>query len=278
MAVRIESTPIAGPTRKARLLKGLVRHASAPARPQMKLDRVASGEGRRSYSKPNTSLFTRPSSSNLRPSAQPLNELAIAQAVVVRLRLERDEWRAMAQLQERQLLANHREFKRQEQAIAVLKDQNDALRIEHKKDVTLDNQTHARLNASIIKHDKLVTELADSARAAARLKRSDRAKGKVVQRNLRLKATLQRYTSQAATEPDANTETALMEALALANERIEELESRGQNLLEVLDQRNDGPEDSDVANLVEAEGALREVIEDEDFKVQKKHWEDLMQE
>lgn len=278
MAVRIESTPIAGPTRKARLLKGLVRHASAPARPQMKLDRVASGEGRRSYSKQNSSLSTQLSTANLRPSSQPLNELAIAQAVVSRLRLERDEWRATAQLQERQLFANDRDFKRQEQAIPVLEDQNAALRTEHEKDVALNNQAFARLNESIIKHDKLVNDLADSTRAAERLKRSDRAKGKVVQRNLRLKATLQRYTSQASLEPDANTKATLMEALALANERIQKLESEGQSLLEVLDERNDGLDDPDPAKLVEAKGAFQEVIEDEDFKAQKEHWEDLMQE
>lgn len=271
MNVRIERTPIDGSTHKTRLLKGgLVRHASAPARPQMKLDRVAS---RRNSSKHASTISPHPSNSNARTSScLPLNELAIAHSVVSRLRLERDEWRATAQIQERQLLANERDFKRQERNIALLEHQNDALRVDRREDVSANQRISARLQDTITKHDKLLDELNDSLRVNARLKRSDRAKGKVVQRNLRLKATLQRYTSQAATEPDVDTEAALMESLALANERIGELESKGSNLLQVLDKRDDA------VKLGEAGGALREAITDEDFKVQKEHWANLLEE
>ena len=140
----------------------------------------------------------------------------------------------------------------------------------------------------VTKHEKLVDQLNDSDRTIARLKRSDRAKGKVWQRNLRLKATLQRYTLQATSgplQPDADTQASLMEALALVNERIEELESKGSALLDALEKRNDSSgsdedemEDNGGAKLTEAEVAFRGVIEDETFKEQKEYWAELLNE
>jgi len=290
MAVHIDDTPSFGsPNPKARLSRGLVRHVSAPTRPNLKLDRVSSSEGRNNIIKHPSMLSPRASVTSPRSKPNLLSELSLTQSVVSQLRLERDEWRTTAQIQQRQLLSNERDLQSQERSIAMLEDQNAALRAGHEEDVTASNKLFARLQDVIIKHDKLVDQLNDSVRAAARLKKSDRAKGKVWQRNLRLKATLQRYTSQmtsGSAKQDANTEASLLEALALANERIEELESKGEVLLEALDKHNDSSdsrkggdeEDCGTAQLLEAEVAFRGVLEDETFKEQKGFWQDLLRE
>ncbi|KAF2832569.1 hypothetical protein CC86DRAFT_425093 [Ophiobolus disseminans] len=249
MAVSIDNTlSQSGPGPKARLLRGLARHASAPVRSHW-------------------------------------NELSLTQAVVSRLRLERDRWRTTAQVQERQLLSSERDFKLQERTVAVLEERNAALCAGHNEDVSASDKLFTRLQDVIDKHEKLVDQLNESVRTATRLKKSDRAKGKVWQRNLRLKATLQLYTSH-ATVASANTEASLMEALALANERIEELEGKGELLLQALQKQNDSydiaeisiEEEHDTAKLLEAEIAFREVLEDETFKEQKEYWEDLLAE
>lgn len=269
------SPPLGNRKPKARLLKGLVRHASAPVRPQLRLERHNSSEGQQTISK-------RPCAS---PRSKPnlLSELSLAQPVIARLRLDRDEWRNTAQTQERQLLSNANNLETQEHTIADLEHQNAALRTGYDNEVSANNKLLARLRDVVGKHDKLVDQANDSVRTAARLKKSDRAKGKVWQKNLRLKATLQRYTMQDTWVPaasDTNTEASLMEALALASERIEELESKGEVLLEALEIYKDGEdtpkEDHDMANLTEAEGSFRGVLEDETFKEQKDAWGDLL--
>jgi hypothetical protein len=252
------SNDTACPTPRPRLLKGLVRHASAPAYPPTHL---GAGERERRRSSSKQSLQSR------RPN--PLTELSLAQAVISRLRLERDSWRATAQAQEVQLVSTERDIERQERSITVLQGQNAALRAGHEEDVSNNNRLSARLEHLTAKHDKLASQLQDSMRAAARLKKSDRAKGKVVQRNLRLKATLQRYTLHASVEQDEGTEAALMEALAAASERVQELERKGQA---VLDARNN----VDSAKLSEAEVALREVLEDEMAEEMKERWGELL--
>jgi hypothetical protein len=112
----------------------------------------------------------------------------------------------------------------------------------------------------------------------------------VQQRNIRLKATLQRYTSQgtsATTQAAADTEATLREALALANDHIEELEITGEALLDALEKRNDsyGSDDGDgmkegeaEAGVLGAEVAFRGVFEDELFKEQRENWADLLNE
>jgi hypothetical protein len=71
----------------------------------------------------------------------------------------------------------------------------------------------------------------------------------------------------------------------LANERIEELESKGEAMLDALDRRNDscGSDDEEElerggieAGLLGAEVVFRGVLEDESFKEQRKIWLDLL--
>jgi hypothetical protein len=175
-------------------------------------------------------------------------------------------------------------LKAREEEIANLENENAALHATHEEDVVANNSIFDRYRDAITKHDKLTDELNEKERALARLKKSDRAKGKVWQRNLRLKTTLQRFTSGAASpaaQTNANTESSLQEALALAAERIEELESTGSKLLEALEERNDscGSKDEDEhveARLLEAEVVFMGVIEDETFQEQKDLWKDLL--
>jgi hypothetical protein len=117
------------------------------------------------------------------------------------------------------------------------------------------------------------------------LKKSDRTKGKVWQRNLRLKATLGRLSSQVSLTPDQTAEATLLEALALANERIEELELKGEVLIHALEEHEDSYEEDEdedgldrTAHLMEAEVAFRGVLEDEMFREQREVRSDLLRE
>jgi hypothetical protein len=90
---------------------------------------------------------------------------------------------------------------------------------------------------------------------------------------------LHRYTSETASSPsqrDTSTEASLLEALATASERIQELENKGNTLLNVLEQRNnrcrnDKNTDHSTTKLLDTENKLRGVLEDQDFSQQKEH-------
>jgi hypothetical protein len=205
-----------------------------------------------------------------------LSELSLAQSVVSRLRLDRDEWRSTTQVQERQLLAHGQELEHQDFSIKALEDRNVALQAGHGNVVSANNKLFTRLQDATASNDALVGQLKDADRRIARLTKSDRAKGKVWQRNLGLKTMLDRQTLQTASstsQQDASTEAALSEALALAIGRIEELEDKGNALLDVIDRRNNnGGNDEDAHNstakLLEVEIAFRGVLEDEAFNQQ----------
>jgi hypothetical protein len=72
----------------------------------------------------------------------------------------------------------------------------------------------------------------------------------------------------------------------MAEERIEELESRGETLLEALEKQNyscgsdqdEAEDDALGVGLLEAEVAFRGVLEDETFREQKEHRAYLLQE
>lgn len=286
MAVTIDSTPISLlPTRKTRLLNGLKRHASAPARPPMTLDLSKISEGHKQMSKHRSAPRSRSSASPLRPKTNLLNELAIAQSETSRLRVDRDEWRTTAQVQEQQFAYHEQELEHQRRAFASLEEQHAAVGAERKEIILANDNLFTLFREAVTKHDKLAEELNESKRATARLKKSDRAKGKVLQRNLRLKSTLQRIGMQASSTraaPDANTEASLLEALAAAIDRIDELESKGEVLLEALETRNDScgsdeEEEYGIAKLLEAEVAFQGVLDDETFAEQKQHWEALLE-
>lgn len=218
-----------------------------------------------------------------------LTELSFTQSQASRLRSDRDQWRSTAQTREMQLLAAELQVEQQERTIFLLNHQNGALREEHEADATTSKTLLARFRRAVTKQDKLVETLDEASRQLTQLKKSDRAKGKVWQRNLRLKAALHQCASRKASpsaQGQAGTESALQEALAMAQERIEELESKGEALLEALDKRNDScgsGEDEDMpdngsATLIEAELTFRGVLEDETFKEQKENWGDLLNE
>jgi hypothetical protein len=287
MAVAIENRP--PPSRlvsRTRLLQGLARHASAPARPQVTLDLSKTNEGHQQMGKQGSAPHPRSLASSPRSKPNLLNELSNAHSVASRYRLDRDKWSTTAQVQERKLASHERELIRQGRAIISLEEQNVALRAESEEHVSANNKLFTRFRIAVAKHDKLVDQLNDSDRAMARLMKSDRAKRKVWERNLRLKTTLKRITMQATSgriQSAANTEASLLETLAATNARIDELERNGEVLLEALEQSNDscgGDEDDNekTAKLLEAEVAFRGVLEDESSKEQKEHWTELLSE
>ncbi|KAI4619522.1 uncharacterized protein J4E87_007412 [Alternaria ethzedia] len=217
-----------------------------------------------------------------------LSELSWAQSLTARLRRDRDNWRSLALEQEQDLKAAHQDLEHQTCVVSEIEQENANLRFRHEEDRTAGGQLYSRFQILVSAHDKLVDQLNDAMRTIARLKKSDRTKDKVQQRNLSLKATLHRYTSQgtsATTQAAADTESTLREALALANERIEELETKGGAMLDALEKRNDScgsDEEEEMgqgdveAGMLEAEVAFRGVIEDESFKEQKVLWLDLL--
>jgi hypothetical protein len=273
MAVVIETnspTVFSNSNLRLRPLK-LIRHASEPSTPLVPLELSETGEGERSMSKPHSRTFQRPLAKLSQPKLNLLNGLSLAHSLTSRLR-------SIAQDQDKQLLSADHKVKEQTHAVAILEMGNAALRAEQYEYDLASTKTR---QDSIIKHDPLADQLTDALRTIARLRRSDRAKGKVLQRNLRLKATLQRYTSAAMSLSDDNKEAALQEALAVAKDRVEELESAGETLLGALDAQIDNPgidrSDSE-AGLIEAELIFRGVVEDEMAKEHKERWEDLLEE
>jgi hypothetical protein len=251
----------------------------------MTLDLSTISERQPKMNKQRSAPHTRSSASPLRTKTNLLNELAIAQSVASQLRVERDEWCNTAQVQERQIAYHEQELEHQRRAFASLGEQHAAVGAERKEIILANGNLFTLFREAVANHDKLADELNESKRATARLKKSDRAKGKVLQRNLRLKSTLQRIGMQASCSPaapDANTEASLLEALAAATERIDELESKGEALLEALETRDDSSEneeeDDGNAKLLEAEAAFRGVLDEESFAEQKQHWEILLTE
>ena len=92
MAVLIDDvTPMRYPNPKARLVKGLVRHVSAPARTQLTLDLSNRSDGSRNMSKQRSLPSPRQSATSSRSKPNLLTELSLTQFVASRLRLARDE-------------------------------------------------------------------------------------------------------------------------------------------------------------------------------------------
>ncbi|KAH7072675.1 hypothetical protein BKA63DRAFT_48451 [Paraphoma chrysanthemicola] len=290
MAIQLDSeAPISFPRPKARLLNGLVRHVSAPARPQRTLDRGNSSDVDNIIPTQRSVLSTKHSSSSPRSKQSFQAELSMVHSIAARLRLARDEWRHTAQKHEELLLAQGHELRRQERAIAILGDQNAILRTAHEEDKSAGKTLLNRFRNAKDKYNQLFDELNDAQRTIAMLKKSDRAKGKVWQRNLCLKAAFNLLTSRSKSDfesQEKDAQAALQEALAMAHERIEELENTGGVLLNALEKQNDSCgsdeneyEDHDMgAGVIEAEVAFRGVLEDETFHEQKEQWGYLLPE
>ena len=198
--------------------------------------------------------------------------------LISRLRLDRNTWRDTA-------LDQASELQAQPNAICSLMTENAQLRSHRKEDVETITSLSSMLENVVTRYDKLVVDLADARRHLLRVKKSDRAKGKVQQKNLTLKALLNRFGEKgvvARSKADADTEAALREALAAACERVEELEARGEALLDALEERDDASDDEDDmggdAGVLGAEIAFRGILEDGEFKEARKEWADLLEE
>lgn len=196
---------------------------------------------------------------------------------------DRDTWQADAKHQDSQLIASERAFQEQQYVNALLEEQCAILRAKHQASVAINNQMLERLETAVINQEKLVEQVKDLERGMARLKKSDRAKGKVWQRNLRLKAMVHQYAVRmnlTASPSDTNTTEALQEALATATDRIEELETKGEALLDALEgcdnNGDDQDEDEKAATLLESTIAFRGIIEDETSRELKEHWCELL--
>jgi hypothetical protein len=272
------------PESKAHLLKGLVRHVSAPYLHPIP-DSSVPHATHQQMSKQHSVAWPRVSETSPWFTSSSFPEPSLTQSLVSHLLLERDAWRNTAEIQKRQLCATEEENKRQACAIDILKSQNTTLSAKHDEDIEAHNTLSARFRNVLNNHDKLIDQLNSSERTIARLKKSDRTKGKVWQRNLRLKATLGRLSSQVSLTPDQTAEATLLEALALANERIEELELKGEVLIHALEEHEDSYEEDEdedgldrTAHLMEAEVAFRGVLEDEMFREQREVRSDLLRE
>jgi DNA repair exonuclease SbcCD ATPase subunit len=209
-----------------------------------------------------------------------LSELSTAQSHISRLRRDRNKWRSLAQKQEQDLITAHQTLEQQTHRISKVEAKNAQHKRQHEEDISAGKQVYSRFQTLATSHDKLVDQVNDSLRTITQLKKSDRSKGEVQQRNLRLKATLKCYTLQgtsAIIRAADDTEATLREALALANERIEELESTGEALLDALDKRNDscGSEVDEMEEaaaeltVLEAEVTFHGVREDDVFREQR---------
>ncbi|CAN9365598.1 unnamed protein product [Alternaria alternata] len=256
MAVAMPSFSVTTPNPKSRLLESLTRHVSASVSP-LTLESRRPSEGNFGANH----QHTLPSPKSLRTTSRSkhdlLGELSWAQSLAARLRRDRDNWRTLTLKQEQDLKAAHQDLEDQARSISGMEQEIAKLRFRHEEDTIAGRQLYSRFHVLISKHDKLVDQFNDAMRTVARLKKSDRTKGKSL----------------------------LREALALANERIEELETKGEAILDALERRNDscGSDDEEElergdveAGLLGAGVAFRGVLEDESFKEQKEIWLDLL--
>ncbi|CAE7177371.1 hypothetical protein CFE70_005671 [Pyrenophora teres f. teres 0-1] len=205
------------------------------------------------------------------------------QSLISRLRLDRDRWRHLAQKQATSISNLGQSLQNQQIATATLSAENAQLQARTEIHLAAIATLTSALEIIAVKNDTLLSRIDDATRSLLRLKKSDRAKGKVQQRNLRLKALLGRYSEKgvaAKAKSDADTESALREALAAACERIEELEGRGSALLDALErERDDESEDEEMNGRVsvgEAEVAFRAMLEDEESREMREEWEGLL--
>jgi hypothetical protein len=269
MAVPAESPPSTpDPQAKARYLKKLIRVVSAPARPQSMIELLGPREREEHTKEKRYSLSPMSSMTPSKPKLSLLSELSMMQATVSRLRAERDEWRNTAECQQQDLAL-------QQGTIANLEEQIASLHTDLEQDEVERDKMYSYF------HKHYDHKLDEAERTITRLIKSDRSKEKVAQRNLRLKTTLQRVFNKKATGRKA-----LLEALVLAKERIDDLEVKGDMLLEALERHDcsqsgeeeDEEEGEHTVTVVEAEVAFRGVLEDSTFREQSAGWNKFLDE
>ncbi|EDU45450.1 hypothetical protein PtrSN002B_008597 [Pyrenophora tritici-repentis] len=256
-------------------LKSLARTVSAP----LSLSRLESAHLDMDVS--NKEMSSTPKPHQL--SKQCSSILNLPQSLISRLRLDRDRWRHLAQKQATSISTLGQSLQNLQIATATLSAENAQLQARTEIHLAAIATLTSTLRNVAGKNDALLSRVDDATRSLLRLQKSDRAKGKMQQRNLTLKALLNRYSEKgvaAEAKADADTESALREALAAACERIEELEGRGSALLDALErQEDDECEDEEMdggASVVEAEVAFRGMLEDEEFRELREEWEGLL--
>ncbi|KAH9860620.1 hypothetical protein J1614_011951 [Plenodomus biglobosus] len=209
------------------------------------------------------------------------NEFYPIQARITQLLQEQDNFRSLSRSQAQQL-------SQQDRIISQLQAENSQLRQANLEATITGKHILSRYHGLIEQHATLEEKLANKKRAYVKLRKSERAKTGIQQRNLIIKATLQRVMMREApesTEQDANIKATLREALALAMERIDELENAGENVIDALgrmdesdgDGEGDGERDGQ-PSLAEVEVTFRGVLGDKGFAEQKENWEELMEE
>ena len=197
-------------------------------------------------------------------TTSPTQTLSSAKTLISRLRLDRNVWRNRSAKQ-----TSH---------ITDLKTSNRDLDRRLNGALQAGNQLLKRYLEQRDKNadDKVAREMFEKNRLISRLKKSDRAKGKVFQRNLVLKAALRNQPKQDGTNE------MLLEALAAANDRIAELEGAGEELLEALEREDSDSEMSEEeeeargGGLLGATVKMRNVLEDETFKEGTELWSELL--
>ncbi|KAF2876391.1 hypothetical protein BDV95DRAFT_482944 [Massariosphaeria phaeospora] len=206
-----------------------------------------------------------------------LTELSTTQSLAARLRRDRDSWRAEALAREHALTAAEHCIQSQDKKLDRLTTLNISLDDHLQDAVKTGKQLFASFKRVAAVRDKLAGQLDEAMRSIARLKKSDRAKGKVVQRNLLLKAHMKAHVCGGSGE---DTETTLLEALAAATERIEELENAGERLVDALEASasEDEGEEQGGAGIAGAVVAFQGVLEDQTFSESKANWEHLLEE
>jgi hypothetical protein len=268
-ALQESPPPSTDPQPKTRYLKKLIRVVSAPARPQSMVELLEPHERQEHTKEKRYSLSPMSSMTPSKPKLNLLSELSMMQATVSRLRAERDEWRNTAECQQQDLVL-------QQGTIASLEEQIASLHTDLEQDEVERNKMYAYF------HKHYDHKLDEAERTIARLRKSDRSKEKVAQRNLRLKTTLQRVFNK-----KASNRRSLLEALALAKERIDDLEVKGDILLEALERQEDHSESGEeegeeegehTITVVEAEVAFRGVLEDTTFREQSEGWNKFLDE
>ncbi|EMD61941.1 hypothetical protein COCSADRAFT_38743 [Bipolaris sorokiniana ND90Pr] len=161
------------------------------------------------------------------------------------------------------------------------------------------------LDEATTKRDRLASQLHEAKANMTKLRRSDRTKEKTQQQNIHLKALLHRQSvkynttkySTAATfrgVTAALNQNILQSALSAAIERIDELEARGQALLDALldaleeqgtsseeeEGEGEGEEEYDdseaVAKLLKAQVKLDGVLRDKGFTLERRTWRHLL--
>ncbi|KAI8935834.1 hypothetical protein NX059_007351 [Plenodomus lindquistii] len=213
------------------------------------------------------------------------SHLSLMTCTVAGLRHERDRWRSHVKNISAHAFAQTRMLSAAEEEIINLRKEKTETECTHQA-------LQARFDDLMDKHMHVTEQLQNVKRMFVVLRRSDRKKGHFEKSHLRLKSAFKRFMMgngcAGGEKTDAGVEVHLREALALATSRIEELEKRGEAVLDVLEKLNES-EEEDVdeegncemgtkPTLVEVEVAFRGVLDDGAFAEERQRWKGFLEE